>query len=65
MEQEFQSMMSQEFGISFTSRELEVSFNHMDGVHARDGRVTLEEFLEWWSSCQFDQANMADFGLSV
>ena len=62
---EFQTLMSQEFGINFSSRELEVSFNHMDGVHDRDGRVTLDEFLEWWNNCQFDEASMAEFGLSV
>jgi len=62
---EFQTLMSREFGIHFTSRELEVSFDHLDGVHARDGRITLEEFLEWWNECQFDEASIAQFGLSV
>ncbi len=63
--EEFQTLMSREFGIHFTSRELEVSFDHLDGVHMRDGRITLEEFLEWWTKCQFDEASIAQFGLSV
>lgn len=36
--EEFKHMMTAEFGIDFTTRELEVSFNHMDSVHERDGR---------------------------
>ncbi|KAL3790946.1 hypothetical protein HJC23_004928 [Cyclotella cryptica] len=62
---QFKAMMSTQFGIEFSARELEASFCHMDSIHARDGRVTLEEFLEWWSSCEFDDASMAEFGLSV
>jgi hypothetical protein len=62
---QFKSMMFTEFGIEFSARELEASFSHLDSVRERDGRVTLDEFLEWWSSCEFDDASMAEFGLSV
>jgi hypothetical protein len=27
--------------------------------------VTLDEFLQWWTTCDFDDASMAEFGLSV
>jgi hypothetical protein len=33
----------------------------MYSVHERDGRVTLDEFLEWWTTCEFDDASMAEF----
>ncbi|KAL7484372.1 hypothetical protein ACHAW6_010005 [Cyclotella cf. meneghiniana] len=63
--EQFKTMMFTGFGIEFSARELEASFNHLDSVRERDGRVTLDEFLEWWSSCEFDDASMAEFGLSV
>ncbi|KAL7475287.1 hypothetical protein ACHAW6_001210 [Cyclotella cf. meneghiniana] len=62
---QFKTMMFTEFGIEFLGSELEASFSQLDLVWERDGRVTLDEFLDWWSSCEFDDASMAEFGLSV
>lgn len=63
--EQFKNMLSTEFGIEFTSRELEASLNGIESVRKRDEKVTLDQFLEWWSTCEFDDANMAEFGFSV
>ena len=62
---QFKTMMFTEFGIELLGSELEASFSHLDLVWERDGRVTLDEILEWWSSCEFDDASMAEFDLLV